>query len=332
MAEVNAAYQKRRRSARAEGAWHPGCKTVSIGNITSGGSGKTPFCIYLAELLGAEGISLGISHRGYRGAFEHKPVIISEGKEPLFSARESGDEAHLLASRLQGIPVVVGRQRQAAISLLLEAWPETQVLILDDAFQNLRVARDLDILCFDAETGIGNGRLIPAGYLREPLDAIDPDTLIVINHKGPDSDTASLESMLRERSGHIFHCHYRISGAVDAEGKLHPVSDLRGKRAMLVSGIANPASFEQTARSVGISWLSHFQFPDHHPLSDPREIARIAELAAKYRVGHLVCTEKDLAKLSVHKQLRDSLFALRIGLDCPEASQLKELIRLRLEL
>lgn len=332
LARVNAFCQKRRRLKAAKRAWHPPCKVISIGNISSGGSGKTPFCIYLAKLLQGEGFRLGISHRGYRGQFEQTPTLVSAGREPLYGVLETGDEAHLLASRLPGIPVVVGRQRKAAVSLLLAAFPETQVVVLDDAFQHLQVARDLDILCFEAETGIGNGRLIPAGYLREPLEAIAPDSLIIINHKDPDTDSGELASLLQNKSEHIFHCFYKVTGLVNPQAETFPVSDLAGKRAMLISGIANPASFERTATAAGINWLNHFHYPDHYAFSDPAQIARIASLAGKYQVDHLVCTEKDLAKLARHPQLEKHLLALRVGLECPASAKLISLIRRRLEL
>lgn len=326
LSSLNAAYQRFKRKRASENQWHPDRGIISIGNITSGGSGKTPFCIFLAELLDDEGVKIGISHRGYKGSFENTPTMISEGRGPLYSALEAGDEACLLASRMPKIPVVVGKKRIAAVSLLLAAFPDTEIVILDDAFQHLHIARDLDIVCFDSSTGIGNGRVIPAGYLREPLDAISPETITIINHKDAAAAVDSLENLLSKRTEHIFHCHYKTEGLFDPWGKYVAASELSAKRVILISGIADPSSFEGTLREAGINWIHHFKYPDHYDFGDAIEIEKVAALCKKYKAEYLVCTEKDMAKLSVHGRIKDLLLALRIKLVCPKAEELKKLV------
>ncbi|MGC9362475.1 MAG: tetraacyldisaccharide 4'-kinase, partial [Candidatus Syntrophosphaera sp.] len=246
LSTLNASYQRFRRKRSSQNQWHPDPPIISIGNISSGGSGKTPFCIFLAELLDNEGLKIGISHRGYKGSFENTPTMISEGRGTVYGPLEAGDEAFLLARRLPGIPVVVGKKRVAAVSLLLAVFPDTKIVILDDAFQHLQIARDLDIVCFDSSTGIGNGRLIPAGYLREPLDAISEETVVIINHKDAAAADDSLENLLSKRTEHIFHCHYKTEGLFDPQGNCLDASELSDKRIILISGIADPSSFEGT--------------------------------------------------------------------------------------
>ncbi len=329
---ANSAWQTRRRKRLSAKAWHPGCKVLSIGNISSGGSGKTPFCIYLAELLRDSGVQIGISHRGYRGALEHTPALISDGKQICPDVRSAGDEAYLLAQRLPGVPIVVGRQRVAAVSLLLASFPDIQAVILDDAMQHLRIARDLDIVCFDADTGIGNGWVIPAGYLREPLSAIAPSSLTVVTHKGANTEPTGWEGLLPQAGGLRVHCQLQGVAWVNADGEAVEASRVKGRRAMLISGIANPDSFERSVRAAGLSWMHHFRYPDHYAFMDGKELARVAGLTAKQDAEWLLCTEKDLAKLSLHQNLRGKLLALRIGLHCPDEEKLKEWVWNRLGL
>lgn len=327
---LNAACQRRRRQRKTGLAWHPSCKVVSIGNLTSGGSGKTPFSVYLAELLAAGGIRIAVSHRGYKGALENTPSLISNGQRILYGVRDCGDEAFLLANRLPQIPVVVGRERRAAVSLLLAEFPKLQAVVLDDAFQHLKIARDLDIVCFDAETGIGNGRMLPAGYLREPLDSLKPPTVAMIIHKEPAAATGSLEALLVERKLPVFHCYYGIEGIVGCDGTVADSDNMKGKKVILASGIANPGSFERTVTGLGVKWLHHFRYPDHYAFMDEREANRIADLCEKYQADALLCTEKDLAKLCLHPLLRDKTLAVRIGLNCPDHDKLRDLVLERL--
>lgn len=330
LASLNQAYQKRRRSRYQGHSWHPDCKVVSVGNISSGGSGKTPLCLYLAELLQESGLHVGVSHRGYKGALEDRPTLISDGTSILCGVRDSGDEAQLIARRLTGIPVVVGKQRKAAISLLLTEFPDTDVVVMDDGFQHLPVARDLDLVCFDAQTGIGNGLLLPAGYLREPLSALSEDCILVINAKSGASRDSALESNLAKYSKHVFHFQLHTGEFINPDGLSISPGELLQENCMLISGIGNPASFASAVSQLGIRWLHHFSYPDHHSFSDKTEIEQLAALCQKYKVGKLLCTEKDLLKLAEHSELRPLLLALRVDLRCTAAEKFRTLILNRL--
>jgi tetraacyldisaccharide 4'-kinase len=330
LGSLNRIFQTERRKRWAGKGWQAGLKVISVGNITSGGSGKTPFTIHLAELLRGAGLAVAASHRGYKGNFENTPALVSDGREMLCGPRDAGDEAYMMASRLTGIPVVVGRERVAAVSVLKANFPNLQVVILDDSFQHLRIARDLDIVCFDAATGLGNGRLIPAGYLREALEAVPQDALIVVNRKEGSGIQPGLDQTLQDTGCETINCRQAIRSYVDASGKEVPKPT--GKRILLASGIADPDSFERTVKSEGISWLHHFKYPDHHAFTDPGEIAAIAALCDKYSADHLLCTEKDLAKLALHGELKDKLLAVRISVSCENGERLLGLVRSRLEL
>lgn len=324
---LNQQAQTRRRRHKRQHCFP--CMVISVGNIVSGGSGKTPFTIHLAELLTDRGYKVGVSHRGYKGTFEHLPTIISDGARVLYDVTACGDEAYLIASRLKGIPVVVGRMRTAAISLLLAAFPEIEIVIMDDGFQHLSVSRNLDIVCFDAETGIGNGLLLPAGYLREPLIALKEAGLVVINHKNTEH-VDELDPLIRPYCGQIIHCQYRNLGFVNLEGKLIATGALADKPCYAISAIAHPDSFEASLKALKIKLLHHFCFNDHYGYNQPDVIDRIAGLAEKNGVAHLLCTEKDLMKLAKYPRIADRLLALRISLSSDQDDNFLDLVKEKL--
>lgn len=305
---------------------------ISIGNLTSGGSGKTPFCIYLAKLLSEGGVSVGISHRGYRGALERFASLISDGDRLLYGVEDSGDEAALLARRLPGIPIVVGKERRAAVSLLLAWRPELQMVLLDDAFQHVKIARDLDIVCFDAVMGLGNGRTLPAGYLREPLSALSADTLAVLISKQKDCSNPSLEEALARRRVKVIKCHYEITGLIRPDGSKADLGGLRGQPVVAVCGIASPDSFAVTLRDAGLDCKRLFAYPDHYAYADQQEIDRILAACTAEQATAIVCTEKDLVKLQRHPELSGVLCSLAVDLSCASPQGLRDEVLERLGL
>jgi len=323
-------YQNQRRKNFNSKAWHPDCFVISIGNIMSGGSGKTPFCLYLAELLKQSGKKVGISHRGYKGSLENTPTIISDGKQILYKAMTCGDEAYLIASRLPEIPVVVGKQRCASVSLLLATFPDTEIVILDDAFQHLSIARDLDFICFDAKLGIGNGKVIPAGYLREPIKNMPLSSVIVINYKDNEMGFTSGEEWWSYFPQEILHCRIKGKGFIDTKDNLYTAEEIKSKRCIMVSGIAHPESFEHNLEQDGISWLHHFRYPDHYAYSDMKEINKLYNICSKYKIDYILCTEKDLVKLQIYSILKDKLRALRLQTECADEKKLLDLIKERM--
>ncbi len=147
------------------------CRVVSIGNITAGGTGKTPMTIRVAKMIRDQGYRVAVISRGYRGRLEKRGGIVSDGSTILVGPRDAGDEPYLMASLLEGIPVVVGSRRYEA-GLLTVAHFRPHVIVLDDAFQHLRLQRDLNILLLDSRAPFGNGHVLPRGRLREPLRAL----------------------------------------------------------------------------------------------------------------------------------------------------------------
>ena len=288
------------------------CKVISIGNLSSGGSGKTPITIALAKELQARGLNVVVSHRGYKGESEFGTVLVSDGSKVFKDAHTAGDEAYLIATSLSGIPVFAGRDRAAVLSKAQSMFPATDVVILDDAFQHIKVYRDIDVVVFDTAIGLGNGFVLPAGYLREPLTAITKDCIIVFHHKPISKDIPAneLESKFEGcLHYHVFSKAEKLCGVEILEPK-----QLLGKKIALISAIAHPKSFEDSVLALGLSFEEHYRFPDHYAYLD---LGRLEDIRIENR-DYLVCTSKDAGKLQVYPEFRKKLLALQMETSLPE--------------
>jgi len=273
------------------GGYRSRCKIISVGNIVSGGSGKTPVTIFLAKYLQKQGKTVAISHRGYKGKFEKDNKLISDENEVFDFAKDAGDETFLLATKLTGIPVITGKDRKRSIQILEEKYPDLEYIILDDSFQHLKVKHDLDFVIFNAIGGIGNSFVLPSGILREPLCALKYSDYIVSNGKG------GIPFQIQKYNKPILKGKYRIKRFSDINGKeIKP----RGKLALL-SGIGLPRSFENTILKDGLHFEKHFRFPDHYDFKNNAVIKQISVDVKQEKIDFLLTTEKDFAKLQFIK-------------------------------
>jgi tetraacyldisaccharide 4'-kinase len=246
---------------------HPGIPVIVVGNVTVGGSGKTPLALWIAEFLKSKGWSPGIVSRGYKGEGT-APRAATIASEPA----EVGDEPVILARR-SGCPVWVGADRLAVIAALRAANPQVDLVILDDGLQHYRLRRDLEIAVVDAR-GLGNGFLLPAGPLREPawrLSTVDG----VVSHG------SSFKGYAMALEGDVVH---RMTDARDRQ----PLKAFAGQRVHAVAGIGDPNRFFLQLGRAGIKVLPH-PFADHHAFT-PRELDFGDELP-------VLMTEKDAVKL-----------------------------------
>ena len=247
---------------------------IVIGNLIAGGAGKTPLTLCLVEALQARGWRPGIVSRGY-GAGVVSPRLV----DVAGNAAEFGDEPLFLAQR-SGVPVAVGGDRVSAGEVLLARHPECDVLLADDGLQHYRLARDMEIAVFDAR-GAGNGRLLPAGPLREPLSRLRDVDAVVLN--GVDS-LAELPSGLP-----VFPM--RLAGerfvALGVAGTACVAADLAGKSLHAYAGIGDPPRFFRHLESLGLRFEAH-PFPDHHRFSAADFVSA--------RAGVVLLTEKDAVK------------------------------------
>ncbi len=252
---------------------------VVIGNITVGGTGKTPLVIWLANLLRGHGRRPGILSRGYGGT-ESGPAPVEAGSDPL----RCGDEPVLLARR-SDCPVWVGADRIAAGRALLAAHPDCDIIVSDDGLQHHRLARDVEICVVDASRGFGNGWLLPAGPLREPPPRLATVDAVVVNGSGaPHPSTTSIPSGPARFPMSLTGSEFR--NLADA-GRVAGAGLFRGKRVHAVAGIGNPERFFSHLRELGVDFTPH-AFPDHHPFT--------ASDLAYAGAEAVLMTEKDAVK------------------------------------
>jgi tetraacyldisaccharide 4'-kinase len=288
---------------------HLPCPVISVGNITVGGTGKTPLVITLAKGLMGRGIPMAILSRGYKGKGSSRPLV-SDGKTVLLSPEESGDEPFQMAKALKGIPVLVGKDRFSNGQLALQQF-DIRGVLLDDGYQHLQLHRDLNILLIDSEIGFGDHHLLPRGILREPLEHLRRAHLFLLTKVEDPENCRLLEKMLREihPSSPVFHSHYEPQGLIGSDGEWVGLQALKGKKALAVSGIANPAHFSLLLRKCGMEIVREMIFPDHHRFTS-KDLFAIEKESKE--ADWTVTTEKDIVKLGKMKIVRPPLLALRI--------------------
>ena len=268
-----------------------GVPVISVGNITVGGTGKTPLVAWLATRLREAGMLPAVVSRGYAGRAGRGPLVVSDGRGPLVGPDWSGDEPFLLARMLPGVPVVVGADRPAAARRARDMGAE--VVLLDDGFQHRRLRRDLDLVLLDAGSPIGNGHLLPAGILREPPSSLARADAVVVTRCAPEGPPhALIDFVRRHRPGApVIGATHRRDGWVDARGAAACAPD----RAVAFCGIAVPEGFHADLRAEGVEILSGRSFPDHHRYAE-HDLRALAELARRAGAT-LVTTEKDIVRL-----------------------------------
>ena len=295
------------------------CPVISIGNITLGGTGKTPTVIQITELLTRNDRRVVVVSRGYGRKDEAEIIVVSDGRSFLVDTQTGGDEPVLIASKLPGIPVVVGKKRyQAALIAIQRFRPD--VVVLDDAFQHIQLKRDLDIVLVDAGNPFGNGKLFPAGILREPLGALKRAHVVLITKMDSASDVKALKGTIcRNTSARIFTSRQVPVDVIDyRSNEIKPLSVLRGSRVLALSGIARPVSFTKLLASLGADIVAACTYPDHFDYQKS-DLAAVFQKAADEKISMIVTTEKDAIRL---KHLHaDGIWALRIELSITEQNE-----------
>jgi tetraacyldisaccharide 4'-kinase len=295
---------------------------ISIGNLTVGGTGKTPTAMYVASLLKRSGKKVAVLSRGYGGSLAKQPTVVSTGKELLFKTTDSGDEPYLMAKKLADVPIVVGGDRTRAGKLALARF-SPDVLVLDDGFQHLKLKRDLDILLIDARTGFGNGCLLPRGILREPLSQLKRAELIVVTKGEGGAPAGPLEERIRDVHGdaRIFRSGYRVGGLAELGGGAPKGPEfLKGKKVLAVSGIADPSHFHALIARCEAEVVEALVFPDHHRYG-PSDMETIE---ARFHGAELiVTTEKDGVKMEGKWRGRLPIFTVGIELEVENEGSFK---------
>ena len=310
---------------------------ISVGNLTVGGTGKTPFVLWLARALQARQHSVGIVCRGYKGRGSGITIVGTNG-HPQATPVEVGDEAVMLARTFFGV-VLAGRDRVQAARQAHQNFG-LNVLILDDGFQHRRLGRSLDLVLIHARQGIGNGWLLPAGPLREPLSALRRTDIVILtkgqnlpNQNSQDHELQDLQHPPFSFDTHnkpCFRADLRPTVLIQSEhGQWRelPLLRLAEKKVLLVSGVADPSLFHRFVRETEAEIIDVIEFPDHHVYTQ-RDWQ--AMTAAGRRCDLIVTTEKDLVKLEKFPFTPGKLMALRVEMVVKEAAQLLTHIEHRL--
>jgi len=302
---------------------------VSIGNLTVGGTGKTPLVSFLARFLRDEGYLVGILSRGYKRASTGR-VEVSNGESILCGPAQAGDEPFLLARQCPGVRVVVDTNRAAAGKWLEERAP-ISAFILDDGFQHLSLSRELNVVLLDANEPTGDGRMVPFGLLREPLTGLARADAVIITRSDEPFDQSvvrSLVSQFCKPETPVFYAYHDLTNLrrLDSDGSMKPMAFSR-RRVAVLSGIARPDRFIRDLEHFGIDIALRRDFPDHHRYHDD-EFRQVVRDAVDVGAEAILTTEKDAANLSPDslKSSQLPVYAAEIEFRCEDEPALKRLV------
>lgn len=276
------------------------CPVVSVGNLTTGGTGKTPVVIALAERFCAEGRRVAVLSRGYgRRTPSSRVVWVSDGERLLAGPEEGGDEPVMIARKVPRAAVVVCADRHKAGREVLERF-RPDLVILDDGFQRrYRLHRDLDILTFDGLSPFSTGRVLPAGLLREPLSALQEANVFILNKADQARSIRDIETVLQQENPRAFRLQARYTPRRLRElssGREVDPRHLEGVAVGALSAVASPLSFVRTLARLHVIVRHAYTLPDHADFR-PDRLRSVLEDARARRLEALVVTEKDEVKL-----------------------------------
>lgn len=293
-----------------------GVPVISVGNLSVGGTGKTPLTVLIARLLLARGKRVVVLSRGYGGAGGSAVRIVSDGARILLPVTEAGDEPVLLARSVPGLIVVTCADRyRGGLEALKRFRPD--IFLLDDGFQHLRLQRDLNILLLDAARPFGNGWTLPAGLLREPLSAVRRADLIVYTRADEAKACSAPADIPVCRSSH------RLSGVVSLRGgERTSFSIFDGKKCVACAGIADPGAFFDALAREGLDIAATLAFQDHSRY-DRTERAEIRRAMTETGADFLITTEKDAVKLAVFPDFSVIAYAAVLTLEIIDSGVLE---------
>lgn len=275
-----------------------GYPVISIGNLSLGGTGKTPFVAMLARYLQKQSFKPVILSRGYRGKRETDPLVVSNGEEVLAGPAMTGDEPYLLASELKGVPVVVGKNRFSAAQLV--SVNRNTVFLLDDGFQHLALERDIDLLLIDAASPFNSDRVLPAGRLREPFEALKrADAFIITRAHLNNWNVENIERCLGAWNPDAPAFRSRtIAKKIKILGsdQKYAVESMRNRRFVALAAIGNPNAFLEDLKEAGVMVVRSFCFRDHHQFKQD-ELNRALDACSALNAEGIITTTKDAIRL-----------------------------------
>ncbi|MBI5692683.1 MAG: tetraacyldisaccharide 4'-kinase [Verrucomicrobia bacterium] len=312
-----------------------GCLVVVVGNLTVGGTGKTPVVEKFARALRDRGRRVAILSRGYKSkavplwkkgwywlthAEEPPPRIVSDGREVLLDSEQAGDEPYMLARNLPGVIVLVDKNRVKAGEYAIKRFG-CDTLVLDDGFQYLPLKGSLNLLLVDKTNPFGNGHLLPRGVLREPVKHLRRASYVFLTKSNGQRDPELERTIAEHNPGvDIIECAHRPQylrrlGVAEggAESRV-PLTFLKGRRVLAFSGIATPESFEKFLRDLGALLVARERFLDHYRFGD-EDLEELFALARREGAECLVTTEKDAVRINEQMACPLPLYYLRLEID-----------------
>lgn len=304
---------------------------ISVGNLTVGGTGKTPVVMHLVERLREQGKRVAVLSRGYRRTSQAPQLLVSDGERVLVGPEEAGDEPYLIARRCPGAVVAVGADRYALGQWLLSRLP-VDCFLLDDGFQHVQLHRDVNLLLVDATDPAGLQAALPIGRLREPLSAAARATAILITRVRTEQDANQVWRLVEQACDALpppllvrFPAEeFRRVG--QDEGC--PLTTFHGHTAVIFSGIGNAESFHALVSGLGVTVAETLVFPDHVHYTQGM-VETIRARARACGTDLLVTTEKDAGKVAPFLNQRDSCWAVRLRTEILKGQdRLEQLLRL----
>lgn len=310
-----------------------GCLVVSIGNLSCGGTGKTPVVEVFARTLSSKGRRVAILSRGYRSKkrslgyklmhmfqtqkMEIPPKVVSDGRDLLLESDYAGDEPYMLASNLHDVAVLVDKDRVKSGVYAVDRF-KTDVIILDDGFQYLMLKPHINIVLVDSTDPFGNGHVLPRGILREPIENIRRADYIFLTKSDGSHKLRHLKNFLRRhtRRAEIIECTHRPQYLVElfSGGRREPLEKLRGTKVAALSAIAAPASFEAFLEQLGADLVLRDHYADHHRYTQ-QEIIDFVNRSKAVGAELIVTTEKDAVRIPRLERRDVPIYYLRIQID-----------------
>ena len=302
-----------------------GIQVISIGNVTAGGTGKTPVTEIFARTLAAEGRKVAVLSRGYRRKEApwwkrmftqviSPPLVVSDGKHVLLDSATGGDEPYMLASNLPGVAVVVDRNRVKAGRYAIKRLG-CNTIILDDGFQYQKLKHSIEVLLVDATNPFGNGNLLPRGILREPARHLKRADIIFLTKCRGDVSEVREEIRRYNQKAEIVECNHAPKLLRDVWSREElPLSWLQGKTTCTLSGIASPKGFENSLRRLGARVVWCERYADHHRY-DSSEILYALNRTADMGADALITTEKDAVRFPRFETSPVKCLYLRVAIE-----------------
>jgi tetraacyldisaccharide 4'-kinase len=289
-------------------------KVISVGNITIGGSGKTPFVLFLAKKLKEKGINLAILTRGYKRSSKDT-IVLGKKASSGIKWKHVGDEPYLLSNHLPEIPIIVDKNRLRSGKIARDKY-KVDFLLLDDGFQHWRLTRDFDIVMIDSSIDLEKERLLPAGRLREPLSFLKRADLFVLTRVDQSVNRDNIVGILQRYNplAPVVESVLQVTSLENWKDKsgIEP-NLLKGKKVLAFCGIGNPYSFERTLKSLGLEILNAFFFLDHY-IYTRKDLLSLQEEAKKTGAEYLITTEKDSVRLPDAVELTIPLLVVKVEL------------------